>query len=392
MVHKPSFADPVRVMMIGAFPTDRHRLDGGVAAAMTYLCEAMTSERGIDLVGVRIAKDQDKVSGSDSFGWPIIDVPLGKGSLSTFYRRQLLLLRAAVDRFQPDIVHGQGADIAGYLAVRSGRPSVVTVHGLLAECARFQTDPVMRIRAALTARLTERSTIRRASDLIAISPFVTRYYRGDIRGHVHDIPNAVSQVFFNVSRAAEPGRYLYAGRVSNGKGLPDLFQAIARDRTAVSRLIVAGANHDPGYAGFLEKLIVDLGLTDVVRFAGLLDEPALIREFARATALILPSHQETAPMVVQQAMAAGLPVIATDVGGIPAQIDHDVTGLLFRPGDDGQLAALLARFASERGLGTRLGAAAKSVAETRFTASSVAQATLAVYRLIRSSRAAGEAV
>ena len=94
---------------------------------------------------------------------------------------------------------------------------------------------------------------------------------------------------------------------------------------------------------------------------------------------MLPSHQETAPMVVQQAMAAGLAVVATNVGGIPQQVQHDTTGLLFGPGDVHALAANLRRLHDEPGLASRLGAAGRVVASERYRADEVAMATRAVY-------------
>ena len=83
----------------------------------------------------------------------------------------------------------------------------------------------------------------------------------------------------------------------------------------------------------LRRIAGELGIAPKVEFTGLLDEPSLIREFERAEALVLPSFQETAPMVVQQAMAAGLAVVASRVGGIPYQIRHEVSGLLFEAGN-----------------------------------------------------------
>lgn len=376
-------------MMIGPFPTERSRLDGGVAAATTYLSEALAEEPEVELLGVRIAGNREAAPATSSFNWPLVNLPLGRFSLSTLYRIQKRTLRRHIVDFKPDIVHGQGADLAGYLAIRSGRPCVVTVHGLLAECAKFQTNFTERIRAKLSARLTERSTIRRAEHLIAISPYVARYYRGEISGRVHHIPNAVARKFFDVVRSPESGRLLYAGRISNGKGLPELFQAMSRIRASGLQLVLAGANRDPAYGELLRSLIADLDLGNRVRFAGLLQEAELIEEFRRAAALILPSHQETAPMVIQQAMAAGLPVIATEVGGIPSQIEHGVTGLMYRPGDHVQLAAHIERLVGNEDVAAHMSRAAKGVAELRFSASSVAKATIAAYRAVLSERAYG---
>jgi glycosyltransferase involved in cell wall biosynthesis len=370
----------LRVMMIGPYPQSPDKIDGGVASAVMYLSQALAVEPDIDLIGVRIAKGRANSCQSVQFSWPVADLSLGRLGLTTFYRRQKHRLEVLINQYRPDIVHGQGADIAGFLAVGCGLPTVVTVHGLLGECARFQTDPASKARAVLAAMLTERNTVRRATDLIAISPYVTRYYQKDIRGRIHDVPNAVAPNFFGIARVPERGRLLYAGRIAHGKGLIELLQAVARNRATVTRLVLAGAAPDPGYQNLVREEAARMNLSECVQFAGLLREPALLEELARAEALMLPSHQETAPMVVQEAMAAGLAVIATNVGGIPEQLEHEVSGLLFEPGDVNQMTALIARLGNDQDLSRRLGAAAKAVAIKRYQASAVARATIAVYR------------
>ena len=70
--------------------------------------------------------------------------------------------------------------------------------------------------------------MRRATDLISISPYVGRYYEGEIKGRVHEVPNAIAPRFFRVPRAPERGRLLFAGRIAKGKGPHDLVHAVAR--------------------------------------------------------------------------------------------------------------------------------------------------------------------
>ncbi len=367
-------------MMIGPYPSDPARINGGVAAAMMYLCDALIAGGEIELIGVRVSRSERDRCDASRYLYPVHDLPLGRLSLTTLYRRQLGRLRDLISVHKPDLVHAQGTDIAGYLAVRCGLPSVVTVHGLLAECARYQSDLLARMRASFAAAVTERDTVRRATDLIAISPYVTRYYGREIGGRVHDVPNAVAPAYFEVSRKPEAGRLLYAGRIANGKGLSELIQAFARTSSSTANLVLAGAMPDAAFGRELCEEIERLGLTKRVTLAGLLDESQLINEFARSQALILPSHQETAPMVVQQAMAAGLPVVATRVGGIPDQIDHGSTGLLFDAGDASSLAKHIKRIFNEPDWVERMGVSARGLAHTRYRASRVASDTVAIYR------------
>ena len=369
----------MRVMMIGPYPRAPQRIDGGVAAAMTCLSAALVAIGGVDLIGVRIVPGAAYGANESEFPWPIVDLSLGRGSLSTLFMRQKRRFTDLIRRYKPDVVHAQGTDLAGLLAVDSGLPNVVTVHGLLAECAKFQTDFLTRLRAKLVASLTERRTVRRAANLIAISPYVRQYYEREIKGRVFDIPNAVSPAYFEALHTPEKGRLLFAGRIANGKGLVELLHAVSQVPSQVIKLILAGATTDSAYEALIRRIAGELGIAPKVVFTGLLDEPSLIREFERAEALVLPSFQETAPMVVQQAMAAGLAVVASNVGGIPNLIRHGESGLLFEAGNVAALVTLLKRLESNPSLSRRLGANGKIDAEARFNSSSVARATIAVY-------------
>ena len=96
-------------------------------------------------------------------------------------------------------------------------------------------------------------------------------------------------------------------------------------------------------------------------------------------------------MVVQQAMAAGLPVIATTVGGIPSQLQHGETGVLFEPGDAVQLAKFMKRIVDEPSWALKLGANARKRAHRRFRATNVANATIAVYQSVHNCFGRGSA-
>lgn len=93
------------------------------------------------------------------------------------------------------------------------------------------------------------------------------------------------------------------------------------------------------------------------RFAGFVPHarvPAVLRHI---DLLVLATRYEELPSVLIEAMAAGLPVIATRAGGIPALVDHDVNGLLVPPGDAAALAAVISRVLTEPGSAARLAAA-----------------------------------
>ncbi len=372
--------------MIGPYPGSPEKIDGGAASALTYLSEELASRPGIELIGVRIADTTTASKDGSAFGWPVIDVPLGRLGLATLYRQQRRQFGELLRRYRPGIVHGQGIDLPGYIAVKSGFPSVVTVHGILGEEIRYGADVFARLRSRLTGLLMEQPTVRSAKNVISISPYVTEHYGNRISGRVHEIPNAISPRYFNSPRKPEKGRLLFAGRIIRRKGAVDLVAAFAKAKGPGARLVFAGAATEPAYEQLVRQEISRLGIANEVDFLGLLDEGRMLNEFTRAEALVLPSYQETAPMVIQQAMAAGLPVVATRICGIPYQIQHDVSGLLYTAGEVDELTALLRRLGNEQSLSDRLGAAGRAVAIQRFHASKVADATLAAYQSILGNR------
>jgi glycosyltransferase involved in cell wall biosynthesis len=95
------------------------------------------------------------------------------------------------------------------------------------------------------------------------------------------------------------------------------------------------------------------------------------RTSAIATALVLPSYAEGLPMSLLEAMAAGLPVVSTAVGGIPDVVTDGVNGLLFNPGDTATLARLLRRLMRDPEFSRRIALAARETARLRFGADRV---------------------
>lgn len=148
------------------------------------------------------------------------------------------------------------------------------------------------------------------------------------------------------------GYFLFVGRVAPNKGLPNLLHAVARLPAGDRRPVVfMGQNwgEQPG----LEALARSLGLEHDVVFLGHVDDPRRYRAVVRgAHALVLPSEYEAFGLVLLEAMAAGIPIVATSVGGLPEVLDGGAAGRLVAYGDPEALAEAL-RAVSEDASGTR---------------------------------------
>jgi glycogen(starch) synthase len=151
---------------------------------------------------------------------------------------------------------------------------------------------------------------------------------------------------------------LYAGRLASNKGLDVLLRAwssMTPDQKQGSALVLAGA--DWGVRSALEKTAGSLGIRAEVRFAGHLAEEEYRSAVAHAELLVLPSEWEAFGIVLLEAMAAGRPVVATRVGGVPEVVTDGQDGLLVPYGDTEALASAIARVLGDPDLAGRLRAA-----------------------------------
>jgi glycosyltransferase involved in cell wall biosynthesis len=105
----------------------------------------------------------------------------------------------------------------------------------------------------------------------------------------------------------------------------------------------------------------------------------MVTEYTRCAVLALPSKQETAPVVVAEAMAAGRPVVATRCCGMPHMVEHEASGLLVDDEDVSGLAGALLLVLGDDALRARMGQRGRMLAEARFRADLVAQQTRDVY-------------
>jgi glycosyltransferase involved in cell wall biosynthesis len=162
------------------------------------------------------------------------------------------------------------------------------------------------------------------------------------------------------------------------KGHAVLVEAVAS--TPGVHALVAGSQPPPVAANLIETL----GVADRVTALGRVDEVGAL--LAAADVLVVPSvADESLPLVILEAMAAGKPVFASRLSGIPEAVDDGVTGVLFEPGDAAGLAALLSDAAAGHLPLAELGQRGHERWSTRYSPLAMADATVAVYeRLLRS--------
>jgi glycosyltransferase involved in cell wall biosynthesis len=373
------------IAILSNLPADHISYTGGVGTATAALVEglrAYTSEFNFHVVSASAALRADICEERDDVTYRFV------GGLHRPWLRPRLPLRVfkagrLVRRLMPDLVHCQGNPELALAAILAGHQPLLTIHGVASHEAHLRTG--WDFWSTQMSGLIQRTVARRMRAYVCNSLDAT-----SVVGHgrpTFAIPNAVSSVFFDEGeRPAIPQaspRLVFVGVLAPLKRPADLLQAHAALRRKFPTLVtfLVGPSEDAGYTRRLTRLVAEQRI-EGVRFTGLLSHDKLVPLLRGATALVLPSAQENAPMAIAEAMALGVPVVATSVGGVPEMVTHDVTGQLYQTGDVRGLIERLERLLGDVALCERLGRQARHAALTRYTPAAVARETVAVYRRI----------
>jgi glycosyltransferase involved in cell wall biosynthesis len=182
------------------------------------------------------------------------------------------------------------------------------------------------------------------------------------------IPNVIDTSLFDTAvtqrrfRRGGPVRLLFVGATGKLKGESDLIMAL-------KLLEGSGLDVRASFIGYgaekLSKACSDLGIRDLIEHLGPVPVDDRIEHFMRADIFVLPTYAEAMPISVIEAMAAGLPVISTPVGGIPELVDDGHEGYLVTPGDAGQLADKISILVKDGKMRTDMGHRARRKARTK---------------------------
>ncbi len=290
--------------------------------------------------------------------------------------RGVLELRRALASYRPDLItlHSSKAGVLGRLAARGlGIPVVFTAHGWAF------VEGVPRVQAMIY-RQAERLLAPLADRIITVSDFDrqlalnagvgTTQRLACVRNGVHDVAPEL-----RAQPEAGPVRLTVVARLDVPKDPFTLLRALhrLRDRAWSLEWIGDGPRLDPA-----RRLASTLGIDSRCEFVGARSD--VPQRLARASMLVLPTWREGLPLCVLEAMRAGLPVVASAVGGIPEAVVDGQTGRLVLPRNVDSLTQALGALLDNPGARGRLGAAGRRRFEARFSFARQYAATVGVYR------------
>jgi len=207
------------------------------------------------------------------------------------------------------------------------------------------------------------------------------------------IPNAIdTRIYSDIERPRNTQidsgvQLLYLGHLGKDKGIYDLLQAIRvlKEKTLMKFMLdLYGESLEIGAFENIRTVIEKSGLSDVVRIHNPVYNEDKKKVLALSDIFILASHHEGMPISIIEAMAAGLPIIASMVGGITDQIIDEETGYLVQPNNPNELCQALQKLIEDRKLRIRMGSAGRERAVNNFDNNNRVESLLLFYELIRS--------
>ncbi len=361
-------------------------LDATVVTPAYSLCPEPAQDERIQLHTFRYAPKRWEVLAHGPGGIPVtlrnnrlllLLVPSFLASMTVQF------LRRAKDA---DVLHANWAIcgcIAGLVGRALGLPVVTTLRG----------EDVARVHTSMVDRYILRTALRLSTAVVTVSDsirdsLVTHYPRW--KSKIQTISNGVDDEFLRVGEhrpSVSLGgtvRFLTIGSLIPRKGTDQIITAVSlcrnRDKVVLD-IVGCGPERER-----LEKQVKDAGLTGRIFFRPSVDPTAVATLLDGADVFVLASHSEGRPNVVLEAMASGLPVIATNIDGVNELVSHGKTGLLFRDGAVHELAGHIDAVAAGPDHRARLGSQAhRAITEQGLRWDNTAARYFELYQALRSA-------
>ena len=275
----------------------------------------------------------------------------------------LLRFMPGPGRAMPAVISLRGSDVPGYDPFNK---KVEAIHSLikpLTRCIWSRADSVVALSGALSA--LARKTLPNIDYMV--------------------VPNGIDELHFSPPVEREPSanlRLVTVARLLERKGIQDILEACAKPEPLPVELTIIGTGQ---YKDKLQSLAGSLGINDRVRFVGYVSNQELPTFYRSVDAFILPSETESFGLVFAEAMSCGLPILASNVGGIPEIVRHGVDGLLCPPARPDLLRSNIEKLVGDRLTLDRMGKSGRQRILDYFTWKRTAAEYLDIYNSVLDS-------
>ena len=374
----------IKLLMLCNYPLNTSEIFGGTSAAAYNLVQALVKYKDIEITTLSFwpgIKSNQFLTDSNSrikiYRFPLRD----KFSNLINHIDKRYIFKKILKKELPDIVHAQGEGMFTNLAVNSGLPNVFTIHGARLKELEMDRRSLGYIRYFLHKRLIL-NVYKKASNIVAINEYTKTYAANLHNARIWVIKNAVDEVFFDLYNQEKPdiGNILLVGGVRKRKDIITALKTvdnILKENINVTLNIVGPV--DSEYNIEVNEFINHKNLKNNVIIHGLISADNLMNLYKKTDVFLLTSIEESSPISLVEAMAAGKPIVSTNVGGISEMVKNNRNAFLLNIKDDNNIAKSIQRIVGDRKLRKKLGTESNKIAINSWSAKAVALDTYKMY-------------
>ncbi len=289
--------------------------------------------------------------------------------------------KKVINEIKPDILHVHGTE-GGYYIPASGSkiPCIISIQGIISEYVKIEPSFASYLQLPYEHFAVKKNKYfgcRTDFDF----DFVKKLNKNAV---VFDLPEAMNKIFFERSwkwKAPSDLSILFVGSINARKGIVDLINAVAiikKTFPSIHLKIIGGGVRK--YRNFLKDIIEKNDLQSNVSWLGNRSPDQVASELQQCSLFVLPTLMDNSPNCLAEAMAVGVPSIATRVGGIPSMITDKWDGMLYEKQDVAGLVNLIQQLANDKDLQNELSINARKKAFERNYPTHVSEKYVEVYK------------
>lgn len=283
-----------------------------------------------------------------------------------------------------DLVHAH-YPIALLFILNIDTPTILTLHGIISKEKQFEKNPFVKILYHDYNNYMIRRILSKVNAFVAISPYVLSQLKNsgiyENINKIYQINNSVNFKLFNIKNELDSNLIFYPAVIRSLKNQHGALEVIELLKNKIDsfKFIFAGSCDKP----YLDQMIDEIesnNLKDYVYYAGILNQQEMHEYYSKASIVLLLSYQETQPMAILEAMASGIPVIASNLESTSYIIDHGFDGYLVNPDDYETISKYITELLKDKKRRLLMGSRAKEKAIKYYNPHFIAETTIEMYK------------